>query len=229
MSGTIVFTAILGTCDSLKPAPKGADAAICFVDNPADYPDWKGWILRQHTYEGDPRREAWRLRCVPHQLFEAYRDVVWIDASFTMTNLPLLLKHAGAAHIAALPHQARHTCYEEGAEIVKIGQASAEDVHRQLRAYREEGFNPSSLSISCIIVRDHSKAVTRFNEEWARQISLHRGDNTQISIEYAAWKHGLSIQALQGVRKCNPYAAHDHADHKRRRVPYDTDVKVGAR
>lgn len=223
---TIVFTAILGTCDSLKPAPKGADRCVCFVDDIAQHPDSKGWELVAWHYAGDPRREAWRVRCVPHLVLGDYDRVIWIDASFTLTNLPLLLKDAGKAPIAALPHQARKDCYEEAREIVRIGQAPAEPVNRQMRAYREEGFKPTSLSISCIIVRSNAPDVTAFNEEWARQIQLHPGDNTQLSIEYSAWKHGLAIKRLHGVRKDNPYASHDHADHKRRRKPYDTAVTV---
>jgi len=223
----IVFTAILGTSDSLKPSPRGADHCVCFVDNPADHPDPMGWELRPWTYVNDPRREAWRLRCVPHELFTAYDRVIWIDASFTLTNLPLLLRDAGDAPIAALRHHARRTCYEEAKEIVRVGQADAQSVDWQMRAYRAAGYQPSALSISCIIVRSSAPNVTAFNQEWAAQIAAHPGDNTQLSLDYSAWKHGLSIAALRGVRKDNPYAVHDHADHKRRRKPYVT--AVGAR
>lgn len=216
----IVFTAILGDCDSLKPAPVGADRCVCFVTRTSDHPDPKGWELIEHPAE-NPRREAWRLRAVPHTLFDAYDRVIWIDASFTLSNLPLLLQHAGSASIAAIRHHRRDSCYEEGNELAKIGQSDPDQIQRQLKAYHAAGYRPAHLSISCVIVRDNSIAARAFNDAWAGEFQQYPGDNTQVSLDYAAWAVGLEIRALQGTRHRNPYAAHDHADHKKRRKPYD--------
>lgn len=220
----IVYTAILGASDSLKPAPLDADRCVCFTDQP-DQPA-NGWQLVGCEVTGDPRRTAWHLRCVPHELFAAYDRVVWIDASFTLVNLPLLLRDAGTAEIAALRHHLRSSCYAEAEEIATIGQASRTDVQRQMAAYRRAGFGPHHLSISCVIVRSRSDAVRKFNETWAREIAAHPGDNTQLSLDYSAWRHRLTIARLNGTRRANPYARHDHNDHKRRRRPYDTAVEV---
>jgi hypothetical protein len=216
----IVFTAILGDCDSLKPAPTGADRCVCFVTDPASFPDAKGWELRANP-TAKPRLEAWLLRAQPHALFADYDRVVWIDASFTLTDLPKLLKDSGSAPIAALRHHRRSTAYQEAAEIVKVGQADRCVIDPQVNAYKKAGYAPTHLSISCIIVRDNSEAVRRFNETWADEFRVNPGDNTQVSLDYSAWKHGLTIHALKGSRHENPYATHDHADHKRRRRPYD--------
>lgn len=223
---TIVYTTIFGGSDSLKPAPKGADRCVCFVDNPSLYSEslgWQLWVPRDRTM-ADARREAWHLRCISHNLFDVYDRVVWVDASFHLTDLARLLKDAGNAPIAALRHHKRRTCYEEAREIVKVGQARAADVQAQMLAYQTAGFRPDHLSISCVIVRDRSADVQRFNETWDAQIRKHPGDNTQLSLDYSAWKNGLSIKALKGTRHQNPYAVHDHADHKQRRRPYDTEA-----
>jgi hypothetical protein len=219
---TIVFTTILGGSDSLKQAPKGADRCVCFVDDLKWFPDPKGWELTVVDVRGDdPRRDAWRMRCLPHLLFDQpYDRVVWIDASFTLTDLPRLLKDAGTAPIAALRHHARASAYEEAKTLVKVGQARADDVRPQMDAYQRAGFPSSHLSISCIIVRDHSQTAQRFNETWANEIETNLGDNTQLSLDYSAWVNGTEIRALRGTRHDNPYSVHDHADHKRRRKPY---------
>lgn len=221
MKGVIVFTTIFGGSDSLKPAPRGADRCVCFTDRPARYPDARGWELVQHA-AADPRREAWHMRCVPHELFPSYDRVVWIDASFTLTDLPRLLRDAGAASIAALRHHERDSCYREGRRLVRNRQADPVDIERQLGAYEAAGFAPRHLSISCVLVRDHSEAVRAFNETWAAQIREYPGDNTQVSLDYSAWVNGLTIHALKGTRHHNPYAQHDHFDHRRRRRPYAT-------
>lgn len=217
---TIVYTAILGGSDSLKPAPTGADRCVCFVDDPAAYPDAKGWELLAHRYTGDPRREAWRLRALAHEMFPAYTRVIWIDASFTLTDLPRLLRDAGAVPVAALRHHARRSYYEEGREIVRVGQAAAEDVERQMEAYAKARFVPEHLSISCVLVRDRSESAARFNETWWDQIRLFPGDNTQLSLDFAAWANAFAIAPLTGTRHDNPYARHDAKDHKARRKPY---------
>lgn len=216
----IVYTAILGASDSLKPAPTGADRCVCFVDRAENYADAKGWDLIEHTYAGDRRREAWRLRCLPHELFAAYDRVVWIDASFTLTNLPRLLKDAGAAPIAAIRHHRRTSYMQELNALVLVKQATHAQAEQQINAYDEAGFRPAHLSISCVIVRDRSDETQRFNETWEAQIRRYPGDNTQVSIDYSAWVNGLTIKALSGDRHVNPYATHDTRDHRRRRQPY---------
>lgn len=217
---TIVFTTILGGSDSLKPAPVGADRCVCFVDDVSLYPDAMGWELRGTSIDGDPRRLAWHVRCVPHRLFETYDRVVWIDASFTLKDLPRLLRDAGTAPIAALRHHARSSVYVEAQTLAKIGQARPEDVRTQMDVYRRAGFTSTHLSISCIIVRDHSETAQKFNDTWSNQIDTHLGDNTQLSLDYSAWMNGTEIRALRGTRHDNPYSVHDHSDHKRRRRPY---------
>lgn len=214
----IVFTAILGASDSLKPAPVGADHCVCFTDDVVQDP--QGWELRDWQSYQEPRREAWRLRCVPHQLFTDYAAVIWVDASFTLTNLPRLLKDSNGFDLSGLKHHARSSCYEEGREVVKVGQADEKAVDAQLAGYRRAGFHPSALTISCVLVRTNTARVNAFNERWDAEIRQHPGDNTQLSLDYAAWVSGLEVHHLSGVRKDNPYAVHDHADHKRRRKPY---------
>lgn len=216
----VVFTAILGGSDSLKPAPHGADQCVCFTDD-VDR-ETQGWTLRPWTWSltSTSRREAWRLRCVPHTLFEAYSTVIWVDASYTVTNLGLLLNDSAGFDLCGLRHHTRLSCYEEGREVVANGQADADDVDQQLMAYRRENFKPTALTVSCILVRSHTAQVTDFNELWDAEIQTHPGDNTQISLDYAAWKVGLRVHHLEGFRKATPYALHDHVDHKRRRKPY---------
>ena len=217
----IVYTSILGGSDSLKPAPKWADRCVCFTDDlELCKGDSLGWTIIVNPTTADPRREAWRLRCVPQRLFDTYDTVVWVDASFTLRNLPLLLSDSRGHALAGLRHHVRSSCYEEGREIVRVGQADASEVTRQLALYRREDFNPRRLTISCVLVRDRSPQVTAFNDRWLAEIQMHPGDNTQLSLDYCAWKAGLTVHHLSGVRKRNPYAVHDHLDHKLRRKPY---------
>ncbi len=219
----IVYTTIFGESDSLKPAPVGADHCVCFTDG--EHEDPKGWDLQPipQAYVAhfpDPRRRAWHIRAWPVHLFSHWDRLVWIDASFTLTDLPLVLAHTGSADIAALRHHNRTSCYAEGKEIIRIGQAHEADVVHQLDTYAKAGFHPQHLSTSCILVRTQTAAVEAFNKTWLQEFTIHRGDNTQLSIDYAAWKNGLEIKALQGSYRGTPYGVYDKTDHKQRRKPY---------
>ena len=227
----VVYTAILGGCDSLKPAPKGADRCVCYTDNAyllhcvPGSGDCLGWEFIEVSEgggypQGSSRRAAWYLRCVPHDLFPVHDVSVWIDASFTLTNLPKLLKDSAGHELSALRHHGRTTIDQEAAAIVKAGQATEAEVSAQVNAYRREGFGMTPLSVSCILVRQNTPKVKAFNELWDAEIQKYPGDNTQLSLDYCAWKTGLFWHALEGGRLANPYAVHDRADHKRRRKPY---------
>lgn len=223
---TIVYTTIFGNSDSLKLAPAGADRCVCFTD--VRRTQTKGWDMVRYPAT-DPRRDAWDLRCVAHDLFASYDRVIWIDASFTLTNLPKLLADSGTAPIAALRHHERNSCYWEGRRLIRNGQARRADIEAQLAAYEHANFVPTHLSISCVLVRDRSEAVRRFNQTWLEQIQLWPGDNTQVSLDYSAWINGLTIHGLKGTRHNNPYARHDHVDHRKRRRPYTAPPTAGAR
>ncbi len=215
----IVYTSILGASDSLKQAPTGADRCVCFADTMYGMDSLLGWELVGVVSE-QSRRDAWHLRCIADQLFPEAQTSVWVDASFTVTDLPRLLRQSDGHDLAALAHHKRTSCYEEGDELIKIGQSSADHVHGQLGGYRYQQFAPSSLTIGCVVVRHHTPKVKAFNDRWDAEIKQHPGDNCQLSIDYAAWKEGLAWHHLEGTRHANPYAVHDHADHKRRRKPY---------
>lgn len=217
---TIVYTTIFGGSDSLKQAPSGASRCVCFVDDPSLYAgQTRGWELLSYPAP-NPRRTAWHLRCIPHLLFPAARKTIWIDASFTLTDLERLLLDSSGHQLAVLEHHDRRTIWEEARAIVKAGQADEAEVQKQVEEYRQAGFTKQRLSISCILVRENNSLVSSFNETWDEEIRLNPGDNTQLSLDYAAWRVGCPVHFLNGVRKNNPYAVHDHTDHKKRRRPY---------
>lgn len=216
---TILYTAILRGSDALKPAPPGVEA-ICFVDYPNAVRDARGWTIVPHVYDGDPRREAWRLRCKADLLFGEYDRAVWIDASFRYVDFARLLDDAGDGELVGMRHPHRSSAYDEGPVLVEEGRGCAAGVQAQLAAYRAEGFEPSNLTTAGILVRRPTPKIVRFNRLWQWEIERWRDDNTQLSLDYCAWKVGLEIEYLEGSYIDNPYITYDHEDHKLRWRPY---------
>ncbi len=214
----ILFTAILGGSDTLKPAPLGADECVCFTDDfSIPHP---GWLLLPAHGTGAPRPRAWQLRCRPHVLFPEADVTVWVDASMLVTNLRGLLADAGQADLAAMHHPERRSYLEEAEELVTVGKATRAGIDRQLAAYQDTGFKPQALTSANVLVRRHTPRVRAFNEAWAQELLTFPDDNAQLSLDYCAWLTGTPIHYVKGSYVANPYSVFDIADHHARWKPY---------
>lgn len=215
----VLYTALFGGSDRLKPAPAGVvDRCVCFTDDPTLKP--QGWELVPYTVVSDPRREAWILRCQADRLFPDADVVIWLDASLEILDLPRLIHDAAPFDLAGLAHPERSSSYDEAAELIAIGQGDPESLRAQVAAYRAEGFPGAGLTTSGILVRRNTQAVVALNTIWAEELVKYAGDNTQVSLDYAAWRVGLPVAHLAGTYIDTPYVVYDHEEHHRRRRPY---------
>jgi hypothetical protein len=215
---TVVYTALLGESDTLKPAPSGADRCVCVTDHPRREVAARGWVTEPWSVTAQgPRRDAWMIRCRPDAIAPGADVTVWIDASFTVLDLPALLRDAGDAALTGMRHPERSSCYEEGEALLALGAVEAVALADQLDGYRREGFAPSSLTTAGILARRWTPAVQAFNALWESEIHRQAGDLPQVTLDYCAWKVGLPIQYLSGTYLSNPYVRYAHKDHRRRK------------
>lgn len=214
----VLYTTIFAQSDLLKPRPAGADRAVCFTDEPIG--PALGWEIVVLPPPADPRRTAWRMRALSHEYLPDATVIVWADASFAICNLPRLVQDAGEAPLAGMRHPERSTCYEEGAEVVALGQSDRRAVETQLAGYRSVGFAPRSLTAANVLIRRHTPAVVAFNEDWAAELQRWPDDNAQLSLDYCAWRAGLDVHYLEGTYTANPYLHFDMGDHHARRRQY---------
>lgn len=224
----VLYTAILGDSDSLKRAPKEPDRCVVFTDDPDCYhPRPRGWDTRLwNITEDGARRDAWRLRCGSSTLFPKAGITVWVDASFVVHDFDRLIADFRSLNVdaAAFPHHERTTCYDEGREIVRLGQSRDAIVRAQLLEYERDGFMPKTLTTTGVLIRRRTHRVDAFNRLWLEHIQRF-GDNTLVSIDYCAWKVGLTIGYLPGSYPDNAYTTFDGEDHHARRRPYIEDVQ----
>lgn len=236
----VLYTALLGASDSLKRAPEEPDRCVCFTDDIVDVnlrpaqtfePGMsirfagRGWEFRPWNITPDGgRRDARRLRCGSTTLFPKSGLTVWTDASFEVIDFDRLIADFRKLNVdaAALPHHDRTTCYDEGREIIRLGQASEDAIRRQLLEYERDGFVPSmrmTVTTPGMFVRRNTPRVEAFNRLWFEHIERF-GDNDLVSIDYCAWKVGLKIGYLEGIYPDNPYVRYDIEDHHARRLAY---------
>ena len=212
----VVYTAIFGGSDSLKPAPAGADRAVVFTDDVALC--GAGWEVAIRPEAAKPRRAARVLKMSPHELFPEASCSIWVDGSIAIRDLARIIVDAGDADVACFAHPDRSTCYDEGKTVVRLKIAHQRKVAMALELYRRDGFAPTSLSTTGLFYRRHSPTVRAFNELWREHLDRF-GTNDQVHVDYCAWKTGARIRYLEGHYRDNPFAVYDRLDHHRRRRP----------
>lgn len=220
----VLYSAVFGGSDSIKPAPAGPDRCVLFTDAP--FADPNGWELVVRVVGDRARRAARVLKMTPHELFPEASASVWVDGSIAISDWPLLMQDTAEAQIACFAHPDRATCYEEGLTVIRMKIAHAAKVQSALETYRREGFSPTSLSTTGLLFRRHGYDVARFNGLWRDHLDRY-GTNDQVHVDYCAWKAGVSIKHLSGHYRDNPYAVYDKADHHTRRKPqflFEADV-----
>jgi alkaline ceramidase TOD1/glycosyltransferase MUCI70-like protein len=213
---TVLYTALFGGSDRLKPAPDGPGRCVCFTDDPTL--SGPGWTMTRWTV-ASPRRAARALKTDAHRLFPAADLIVWADASMTITDWPRLLRDVGDAELACLPHPDRSTCYDEGQTVVRLALAAPTAIARALAGYRAAGFAPTRLSTTGLLVRRQTAAVAAFNDLWQAELDRYGTTRDQVHVDYCAWIVGIPVTYLTGQYRQNPYMVYDQQDHQHRRQP----------
>jgi hypothetical protein len=212
----VLYTAIFGQSDALKPAPAGPDRCVCVTDDPTL--TGLGWEIDRRPASTFPRWDARAVKLTPHRLFPDATIVVWADGSMQIRDWPRLLADLGDAEVAALPHPDRTSIYDEGETVIRLRIGDRGAVSRALASFRRDGFETARLSTTGLLVRRMTTRVREMNVFWLAHLTEY-GINDQVHFDYCAWKAGVSRAWLAGHYRANPYMTYDRADHHRRRQP----------
>jgi hypothetical protein len=213
---SILYTALFGGSDSLKPAPKGPDRCICFADDPCLRGE--GWEM-VHWPTRHPRHEARVLKISSHLMFPEEKWVVWADASMQVLDWDRLMLDKGNHYVSCIEHWDRNNVYSEAIELLSMeSHVDPKSVKRFVAHIRSEGFVSHSLSTTGLLVRRLSQHVIDFNSLWRECLNKY-GIDDQLHFDYCLWKVGVKVHYLQGKYTDNPYVKYDHFDHAARRNP----------
>jgi hypothetical protein len=208
----IVYTAIAGGYDDLKPVPRAwRDEAdfVAFLDEPQTVP---GWEIRPLCQEfGDPCRNAKVHKVLAHRDFPKAKYSLWIDGSILIKSelslRQLFEKNLANQDLALFRHRYRNCLYAEAAACAELAKDSCEIISRQIARYQADGYPArNGLAECCVLWRRHTDRVRLFNEAWFDEIRLH-SRRDQISFNYILSKHGLRYQELPGLISKNEHFA----------------------
>jgi hypothetical protein len=215
-----VYTAIFGSYDRLHLLPdpllrQSADF-ICFTDDKVlECPGWNV-RLEQPRY-ASARMSAKYFKAVPHIVLPEYEETIWIDGSFRIEDPAFVreilgyLDHAG---IALFQHPDRICIYEEAAVSKQMPKYADQDIDRQVRHYREQGYPEKNGLFACgVVARRRDDPVIRcLNELWLRE-NLRFSCQDQVSLPFLLWKLDVHpVVFLQHLWRCRwgSWEAHTH-------------------
>jgi hypothetical protein len=202
----VAYTARFGETDPLRP-PLVVDPEVrylCFSDVPCTVEPYE-WVPMPAT--DSPRLAARRIKILAdHPMLTAADVTLWHDASYQLVLSPTwVLRKLIAADVVAMAHPRRVLIEQEAVAIARYGYLPLATADAYVAAYRAEGFTASVLTASGLLGRRQVERVSQFNALWWAQVLRWNGRD-QASLNYAAWKAGVTIRHAKGTIKANRYA-----------------------
>lgn len=202
----VVYTARFGDTDELR-APDVIDPRvryICFSDVRVTVEPYECVVLPRATH---PRLAARRIKVLAdHPLLTSAHLTIWHDASYAWKTSPrFMCGLANDAPVFAMQHPRRFRIEDEAVSIARYGYVPRETAEGYIAEYRADGFDLDVLTATGLLGRRPGASTTAFNARWWTEVQRWNGRD-QASVDYAAWKAGLSIFHVPGSIKLNPYA-----------------------
>jgi hypothetical protein len=211
MTKTItVYTTILNHYDHLR-AP-GCDIAaepqadfVCFSDEPYQVP--APWRLQPAylPYPDDAARNS-RVAKVLSHLFIDTEYSIWHDGNLQILAPPYYLidRWLTDVDIAVVKHHFGHyddwgfdCIYKEAETCIRRDTFETALIQRQADAYRAQGHPEHwGLFVCGFILRRHTPAICRMNEEWWHEIVTYSARD-QISFPFVLRKSGIRFAAIE--------------------------------
>ncbi|MFG0729879.1 glycosyltransferase domain-containing protein [Photobacterium damselae] len=223
MNKILVYTAVTGGYDSIKEIDNIENNIdyYCITDEhfkgEVPYP-WKHIILRNS--KKDAKNLARYCKMVPHRLFPNYDVSIWIDGNISIKGeISMLLNDAlKKGNIASYDHWGRNNIYQEFQECALIGHDFAWILDKQLKYYKDAGFESNSLFETNVLIRRHNDHnVKKTMELWLEHYDTF-GKRDQYSFTFVCFKNNEHIVSLgrhdpRYIKKYFDY--HGHLSTKR--------------
>lgn len=210
MKSIVVYTAIAGNYDELKPVNSlWAEEAdfVAFVEGSGASKGWERRPLARCSE--DPCRDAKRYKLLSHEFFPEARYTLWIDGSIqvkSQTRLSELIPHwLGEKQLAVFPHRRRNCVYAEAVACIRAGKDQPEVIWRQMRKYWHLDYPRQNGLAECpVLVRQRNSQIRRFNEHWHEEVAAH-SRRDQLSFNFVASRTGTDYAEIEGTIINNPH------------------------
>ncbi len=201
-----VFTAAIGRTEPVQ-RPESIDPAVrylCFSDRKCPKP--YVWIEVPHLENG--RTASRRIKVLAdHPALQETDATLWHDASYRLSgSLDWVRDALRTGDVVALENIRRTRLEDEVIAIARYGYVTLREGLALIAGYRREGFVSRALSHGGLLGRRRSATVQTFNQTWWAEVERWNGRD-QASLDYAAWRTGVSVAYVPGTIKANDFAA----------------------
>lgn len=209
MAQLIVYTAIMGDIDGLRPpraVPPGKTCQyVCFTDRSFE---GRGWEIRPPVWHHptNSRRTARYHKLMPHLLFPKSEITLWVDGCLTPIVDPwLIAKHLVQHDLVMFRHCERNCAYQELQACLKLRKDDPKLMRAQLAYYRQQGYpERRGLAETTAVLRRHTAKIIQFNELWWKELARW-SLRDQLSVDYVCRQLGIQYGHFPGKRYECPY------------------------
>lgn len=139
------------------------------------------------------------LKTHPHIIFPEYDYTIWVDGNILIVaDLFPILEEMGDKLMAIHNHPNRKCIYNEGKTIVALNKAKKNEVQKQLKHYKSEGF-PKEYGLfetNVIATKISEDMCMKIMEEWWSEMEKFT-KRDQLSFTYVLWKNNLQCDFIK--------------------------------
>lgn len=144
---------------------------------------------------------------------------LWIDNNCLIKEDPKkLIKYISDTDIAVMPHPERNNIIEEANAIAKWIPEQTSGLEDQINTYYLDGYVPTDLYETKVLLRKNTSKVVNFNRIWWEQIKKF-SIRDQISFPYTSWKTKTFINTFPGNNSLS-----EHRFETKPYIPYWGDI-----
>jgi hypothetical protein len=213
-SDIVVYTAVFGGYDRLKPARY---PSVCITDFQQGA---LGWQYRGLLMGGTNKAKSFWAKSHPHILFPDAKYSIFHDGNVEMLISPrqLISETLKNNDIAVHIHPQRKCIYKEGEACVRLKRASRRDVDAQMEYLRRNGYPENNgLVDTVVLIRRHTPEIAELNECWWSEFERSPAKRDQLSFNFVCWKLGVDYYKIKGHPRYGGYFQWEK--HRRARKP----------
>lgn len=189
----------------LQDQPKYKDVRYVAYTNNANLVNEDVWEVRIVNPEDSLRKKAREIKTNIHKFVPDTDYWLWIDNNCKLQVDPhKLLTYITDCDIAVMPHPERNNIVEEAKTLVKWKPEQSSGLEKQINSYYSEGYVPTDLYETKVLLRKNTSRVVQFNELWWEQVK-HFSIRDQISFPYTSWKTKTFINTFPGNNSLSEY------------------------
>lgn len=202
MTERVVYTALFGGYEQLRPQPRSSTSSVrfvCFTDEPdLSNPDWEVHPV-QPLFRHDPVRSARDIKINGHPDISSAQETLWIDNRVELTSAPedLLDDWLRDTDAAFVEHSFRDTLLDEFTAVADSGMDDTTRVWEHLLHLSES--HPHLLDAkplwTGLIARRRVPAVLSAERRWSALVNRY-SRRDQLSILQALDDSGLPVARM---------------------------------